>query len=194
MPAGGNTSHRTSACPLEPVAGGPSSSPIGDADVGDAPATSDVSKPPARIPTCSNCYSPHHMRWQCRKPLRCLACGEEGHKFSACPNQAPRRPRICYHCGKTGHWANMCPRLNPTGKSTCRKCYQPGHNTFECTNPPACYACGGAGHIASACPNPGPCRRCGSLEHLIVDCDHIDKLGDAALAPTAVALDPDLKV
>ncbi|KAL2073502.1 hypothetical protein VTL71DRAFT_10828 [Oculimacula yallundae] len=80
--------------------------------------------------------------------LRCLACGQAGHKILSCPSIK------CGVCGTSGvHSEAMCPR-----KRRCSKCRERGHQAHECKEKLAlpksemsCDICQSSDHLEMAC-------------------------------------------
>ncbi|KAJ6535267.1 hypothetical protein DFH09DRAFT_1091804 [Mycena vulgaris] len=68
-----------------------------------------------------------HFTRECKEPVVCVACGQEGHQRKVCPNPDPARiealktnPIVCFRCGKPGHTMSACPQ-----PAKCYTCQQP---------------------------------------------------------------------
>jgi hypothetical protein len=79
--------------------------------------------------------------------VRCLSCGEKGHKQSSCPAQQ------CSHCSKS-HFSRICP-----SHQKCTRCRQRGHRSTQCSRGSKlaggigdeCDICGERGHAEEEC-------------------------------------------
>ena len=80
--------------------------------------------------------------------IRCLSCGDKGHKQSSCPaNQ-------CSHCRSKSHLSRTCP-----AHQKCTRCRQRGHRSTQCSRGSKlaggigdeCDVCGERGHAEEEC-------------------------------------------
>lgn len=80
--------------------------------------------------------------------VRCLSCGDRGHKQATCPaNQ-------CSHCRSKSHFSRACP-----SHQKCSRCRQRGHRSATCSRTSRqaggigdeCDVCGERGHAEEEC-------------------------------------------
>jgi len=80
--------------------------------------------------------------------VRCLSCGEQGHKQSSCPAHQ------CSHCRSKSHFSRTC-----SAHQKCTRCRQRGHRSTQCSRGSKlaggigdeCDVCGERGHAEEEC-------------------------------------------
>jgi hypothetical protein len=80
--------------------------------------------------------------------IRCLSCGDKGHKQSSCPAHQ------CSHCRSKSHFSRICP-----SHQKCTRCRQRGHRSAQCSRGSKlaggigdeCDICGDRGHAEEEC-------------------------------------------
>jgi len=80
--------------------------------------------------------------------VRCLSCGDKGHKKSSCPAHQ------CSHCRSRSHFSRNCPE-----HQKCSRCRQRGHRSAQCSRGSKlaggigdeCDICGERGHAEEEC-------------------------------------------
>lgn len=80
--------------------------------------------------------------------VRCLSCGDRGHKQPSCPAHQ------CSHCRSKSHFSRTCP-----SHQKCTRCRQRGHRSAQCSRGSKlagsigdeCDICGERGHAEEEC-------------------------------------------